>query len=306
MATGRQLIGSFGVLLAIQALTSLVAIGLLGRMGPAIEHIMQDNVYSVEAVEDMLAVIARPGPASPELRRAYAEALERAKSNVTDPEEREPLSALERPMQAALAGDLEARAESAEALRRLGRVNRLAMQRADDEARRLGIAGAWAAAFLGFAGLAASLLAMARARRRILSPVAEMARVVRAHQEGEPHRRCAVPAGTVPELARVMDELDRLYDVEESARVPAPASDLDRRALLHLLDARDEPTVILDADGRVAASNRAADDVLAGEDGARLRDALRQAKPGATDAGLVRVEPLGETGATMCVLAFAR
>lgn len=304
MGTGRQLIGSFGVLLTIQALTSFVAIGLLSRMSPAIERILEENVYSVQAVEEMLAVLSEPGPADDTASRIYAEALRRAEHNVTEEDERAPLDELERLKPAALRGDVPARRRSAEALRELGEVNREAMQAADEQAKQLGTAGAWAAALLGIVGLAASVLAMGRARRRLLAPMNELVRVVDAHRQGDTPRRCAPNPVAVPELARVTAELNRLYDAEET-RPPEDyaAGTIERSLLLHLLDDREGPVAVVDDRGQLVATNTAADELLASDRGARVRRALLQAAEGESPPEVASRVQLGDTGAHMCSLS---
>lgn len=307
IAVGRQLIGSFGILLAIQAVTSMVAIGLLGRMSPAIEHILEENVMSVEAAEQMLAVLAEGNaPGGPDLR-LYLDGLRTIEENLTEPAERAPARELRALAPETLAADPTARRRSVALLRELGGINRGAMVRADERAKQLGIAGAWAAAFLGFAGLGASLLSMSRARRRILAPVTELARVAAAQRSGETHRRCMAPAAAAPELARVMETMNELLDVRERASCgPPPAVPVERQALLRLLDARDEPTVLVDAGGQLVATNRLADDLLASSEGARLREALRRVPAGELPPDVARAERLGDTGASMCVLASDR
>ena len=309
MRSGKELVGSLAILLVIQALTSLVAIALLGRMSPAIEHILEENVYSVEAVEAMVGAIAVPGPADAATYRTYVDALERARDNVTEEAERPILARLTQLRDAALSGDPDAERESIAALRDLGRINREAMQAADDEAKRLGFAGAWAAAFLGFVGLLASLLAIGRARRRILAPLAEMARVIEAREAGATHRRCTLPPKSGPEPALVLTTLNELFDRIERVS-PSPSArataDLDRALVLALLDAREEALAVVDAKGELVVANTKAEAALAGDGGDRLRQALRRAAREGADAtalpGVARVEPVRDTGAQMCVL----
>lgn len=304
MAGGRQLLAAFGVLVAIQLLTSTVAIALLTRMSPAIEHILEENVTSVEAVEGMLEILARSPDLDAADRRTYRELLERASANVTEPGEREALRELRDGSDAALSGDPQALADTAAALRELGRVNRQAMRQADDEAKRLGTAGAWAAALLGIIGLAVSLIALERSRRRILSPVAEMIDVVQAHEAGEIHRRCTVERSGSPELGRVMQKMNRLLDHRER---PSAGHDegepVGRLALLALLDDRDAPTVVVGPEGELLAANRAADAALAGPEGRALREALHAAARGEETSWVVERRPLGDEGAQMCSLS---
>ena len=44
-----------GSILALQVVLSALAIALLTRMGPVIEHVLAENVFSSQAVQEMLA-----------------------------------------------------------------------------------------------------------------------------------------------------------------------------------------------------------------------------------------------------------
>ena len=69
-------------ILVLQVLLALLAITLLTRMGPAIGWILQENVYSAEAVEAMLAELA-----AGQDEAAFDEGLAHAQANVTEAEE---------------------------------------------------------------------------------------------------------------------------------------------------------------------------------------------------------------------------
>jgi len=77
MRTDRQLTLAFSVLLGLHVVTSLAAVALFGRMAPAIERIIEENVASVSAVEGMLdaALRARLGEPLEVARRNFDEAL---------------------------------------------------------------------------------------------------------------------------------------------------------------------------------------------------------------------------------------
>ena len=188
LRTRRRLTLSIGFLLAIQLVTSAGAIVLFARMTPAIERILRENVYSAEAVEVMLGALAE-AEQDPGARERFFGALARAKDNVTEEDERPPLATLERVGDRAISGDAAATTEALTALRKLGAVNRSAMQRADQDAQRLGSAGAWAAVFLGLAGLFASALTVRRLHRRLLLPLSEIVAVARAARANDPRRR---------------------------------------------------------------------------------------------------------------------
>ncbi|MCB9741783.1 MAG: hypothetical protein H6740_04160 [Alphaproteobacteria bacterium] len=257
-------------ILAIQLLTSVAGVTLLGRMSPAVEQILMENVYSTEAVEEMLADLARGAPAE-----SFDDALERARGNVTEAAERPLLDRVDADREAALAGDPEARARVVQALRELGDVNRGSMGTADLAAQRLGLAGAWAMALLGFVGFVVSLLVYRRVQSRLLWPMREIAAVLEAVSAGDAHRRCA-GGETEPQLARTLSHLNRVLD----QRGASPRSDEDprlRAALLALLDrVQDRPAILGGVDGQVLATNAQALRALRGERGPRqlLAEAL--------------------------------
>ena len=78
MRLHREASIGIGAILALQILLSMLGIALLTRMGPAVEQILKENVFSGEAVEDMLAAVATT-PAGEEVPPHFVAALERAR-----------------------------------------------------------------------------------------------------------------------------------------------------------------------------------------------------------------------------------
>ena len=191
-----------GALLAVQALTTLAAVSLLGRMGPAVDVVMQENVVSIEAAEDMLAAVADP---SPESTQHFIDGLARARANVTEEAEPALLDVLEARGPAALNGDAEARHDTVKAARALAEVNRDGMAKASVAARWRAFAGAWSAVLLGLLSFALSLVLTRRLRARIDDPLQELAAALEGVQEG-----CAV--------RRVSELVNRLLDDRRSTR----------------------------------------------------------------------------------------
>jgi len=178
-------------LAALNLLLAFGVIGLFTRMGPAIERILNENVVSIEAAEQMLAAFAaHPGELPAEARTRVNKALEAARANVTEAEERPVLDRLERNIGAALDGEAEARQVVLADLGALIDINREAMTVVDLEARRLGSAGAWAAVFIGALSFGFSLLVVSLLRRRLLEPLLEIHETLRAAQQGDRFRRC--------------------------------------------------------------------------------------------------------------------
>jgi hypothetical protein len=290
------------VLMAIVVLTTAGTIALLARMAPAIDRIIGENLYSLEATEEMLAVAASAGTVEERWPRFDA-ALVRAESNVTEASERPHLAVLRRKGRAALSGDLEARAAVVAALSDLSDVNRGAVVRRDEEARRLGYAGAWAAVFLGAVSFAWGLLAVSRARRRVIEPLHEVGSVLDAARAGDRYRRCRKLPAPI-ELDRILDGVDDLLDartLRQFAEEPSLRALVDRPVLTFLLEQRPGPAWVVTADGAIDAANRAGLERLAGDDGAELRQQLAAVVAGG-DPGDLRVELIAGAERWLCEL----
>lgn len=209
----REVLLTIGSLVLVNLLLAFGAIGLFVRMGPAIELILQENVYSITATEEILAELAATGgTALPRDARArVGEALQRAQRNVTEDDERPVLDALERRLPAALAGDRASREVVVADLQRLIGINRDAMGRVDEEARRLGSAGAWAAVLLGFLSFLLSLLVVVRLQRSFVGPLIELSQVMDRVHRGDHWRRCHARAAP-REVLQVLEAVNRLLD----------------------------------------------------------------------------------------------
>lgn len=237
--------------LALHLLTASAGVVLLGRTSTAVERILAENVYSTMAVEEMLAALALPGK-----EEAFVEALRRAQNNVTEPDEVPALQTIDRVRTDALTGDPEAREEAVAALRSLSAVNHTSMHRADHHARRIGLAGAWFMALLGFLGFSLSLVVYRRMMERLLAPFGQIGAVLEAARQGETFRR-ASPAGLEPHAQAVVDNLNWLLDHRLAVTsADSPSDPSCHVALVALLDRwSDRPAAIRGPDGSVLATN---------------------------------------------------
>lgn len=213
METRREILLSVGGLVLLNLLLAFGAIGLFVRMGPAIERILQENVTSIVAAEEILAAVAAAGGEAldPAARKRVRAAVERASRNVTEAQERPVLRRLGEQLPGALAGHAPARTRVVEELRSLIRINRQAMGRVDARARRLGAAGAWAAVLVGLLSFLLSLVVVARLQRRLVGPLSELFEVITASQGGDRLRRCS-PGDAPREVVQVARAVNRLLD----------------------------------------------------------------------------------------------
>ena len=212
MELRRELLLTIGTLVLLNLLLAFGAIGLFVRMGPAIERILQENVWSIMAAEEMLAEFAEAGaPLTPEARARVGQALDNAKRNVTEEEERPVLAAVERALPSAMDGEPGARRQAIASLRQLIQINREAMRKVDEEARRLGSAGAWAGAFVGFLSFLLSVFVVVRLQKRFVRPLVDLYEVLEGAREGERLRRCRLEDAPL-EVIQVTRAVNRLLD----------------------------------------------------------------------------------------------
>ena len=213
MELRREVLLTIGGLVVLNLLLAFGAISLFVRMGPAIERILQENVYSIVAAEEILAELADAtgGVLSPKARKRVRDSFDRALQNVTEEDERPVLASLTVNLPPAMNGDHAARRRVVADLQLLISVNRQAMHRADNAARRLGSAGAWAAVLLGFVSFFFSLMLIVRLQRRIIRPLVALFDVVESAFRGERLRRCGSVAAP-REIIQVMESVNRLLD----------------------------------------------------------------------------------------------
>jgi len=299
MTTRRDLLIGVGALVVLQLLTSFSAIGVLTRTSPAVAEVLDENVYSLAAAEELLGVLARAGGGAVptgERGRAMA-ALERLRLNLTEPGEPELVEGVAGHLGAALDGDTGSSRETVTLLLRLGDLNRSGMRAADSEMQRLGAAGAWFAVAMGGTAFLLSLLVVRRLGRRLLAPLQELGQVLESARAGRWQRRCQpVPAAT--DVRRLLEGVNELLDARlERHPDHADARRAERAALLQLLDARPGRRFVVDRAGRVAAASRSGLAELAGPEGARLREelaALAEGERGSEPpAGVTRLPDAG-------------
>ncbi len=251
------------VLLIVQVLLCMLSISVLTRMGPAIERILEENVYSAEAVEEMIAILALhngQGPVPP----AFSAAQRRVQDNVTEAEEEPFVQHIGEDAPAAFSGDRAARARLVESLRKLGEVNRKSMRVADDRAQRLGQTGAWAAVVLGTCALAVGIVVYRRLRLRLELPLEYIRRTMHAVRTGNRRARCGTVDGPteVEQIAENIDwSLDHSQPLESPVSGPPPSAARDtalRRALAWMSTQHGQTLVLRDESGKLVFGDRLA------------------------------------------------
>ncbi len=180
-------------LVGLNLLMAVGTIGIFTRMAPAIATIIERNDRSLKACEDMLALMAVTGIGSPfslDQTRLFQTAFERAKANVTEPQEPEILKRMEPLLPLVFQGDAAVRTQVVEAAVQLGKINRDAMTIADQRAQQLGRTGAWGVVFMALSAFLAGVIFIRSITRRVVTPLEEIHAVILAHRNGDTMRRC--------------------------------------------------------------------------------------------------------------------
>lgn len=205
-------LSGISLLVAVQLATAFAAIGLLTRMSPAVEEILAENVYSNEAAEEMVSSLGLAlAGVDGDHHAAFNEAVRRARENITETEEVPVIDRIDAAGQSFFAGDRTALRAAVDGAQQLIAINRAAMQRANEEAQRLGTAGAWAAVALSLVGFFVSVIVVRRTIQGIVEPIEELEAALDAFRAGDPYRRCQGKAAS-EEMRHVLRAVNVLLD----------------------------------------------------------------------------------------------
>ncbi|MCA9528891.1 MAG: hypothetical protein KC543_02000 [Myxococcales bacterium] len=313
MESKRDLTLGLGALIAILLVIAFGATGLFIRMAPAIHRIVEKNDSALAATEKMLVMLAsqrepaggdRTTQAVAERDRRFVAMLDEARAGLEGPAVDAAAQQVREHAAGAFAGDAEARVAVVGGLETLASASRDAMRESDRRAGRLGAAGAWAGALLGFAGFVVGLLVFGRIRKRLLEPLDELHRVVLAAAKGDSRVRCRTSEASKG-FALVMRSLNEVLD---HAAAPSGTDDAVTQGSLRylvreLIDQRPEPVVVVDDRGGIEAANREALELLRTERGGTIRAALRRLKAEAPSPDIAHATKIEGSGLWLCVLA---
>ncbi len=201
------------ILILLNILMAFGSIWIFMRMAPAIELIILRNEVSLEACEEMLAALARRETTSLEVRtELFYQALERARNNITEKEEPDIIEEIARSCERALTEGGVSLEQTVSAIRKLGTVNRAAMNTADNRARQLGYAGAWGVVFMATSIFFAGMLFLRSLRKNLTDPLLEISDTVSAFRDGNVMRRCSLK-NPPRNIRQVLNNVNDLLDI---------------------------------------------------------------------------------------------
>jgi hypothetical protein len=227
MKPGQSIRLGARILLALNLLMAFGTLWVFMRMTPAIKVILERNQQSILASEEMLAALAMSVPpgesaatnTNQALINTFKAALKRSQSNVTEGQEPEVLGTVNRHYPKAFAGDMQARSETIQALARLSKINRDAMDIADYRARQLGNAGAWGVVFMAALLFFVGMLFVRSLRKNLIEPLEEIYSVIQAVRNHDPIRRCTSTHESPRDVRVIFTELNELLDQYTAERL---------------------------------------------------------------------------------------
>lgn len=212
MDFSRKYLAGIRLILGTMLIVALTSTFLMERMSTAIKLILNENVYSVEAAEDMIINLALYNISPMDLHQEqFMEALTRAKNNITLKGEKTLIHRIEQLVPAAFEGQQRGRRQLIEELENLAVLNREAMLRADEDARFLAIAGGWAIVGLAVVGLLISSRVLTQVQRHAIDPMVEICRGVTDWEQGNRLRRFQVSQSS-KDLRRTQETLNHILD----------------------------------------------------------------------------------------------
>ncbi|MFW7379249.1 MAG: hypothetical protein ACOH5I_10610 [Oligoflexus sp.] len=207
----KFVIGIRSVMAAL-LLVAVTSTFLMERMSQAIKLILDENVYSLEAAQDMMAAVGLASITPLDLyQEQFLNALARSKKNITLPGESTLIDRIENLAPMAFAGEERSRRQILEELATLANMNRDAMIKADEDARFLAIAGGWAIVGLTIIGLLASNRFFHQVQQQAIAPMMEICRGLNDWEQGNRLRRFQ-SAKSSKDLRRAQQSLNAILD----------------------------------------------------------------------------------------------
>ena len=164
-------------LITMNLVVSFCTIWLFIRILPAIDLIVQNNISSIEAAENMLttlSVIENEGTTKRDLQ-AFKIALNDAKNNITNEDEKIALGIINRSYRKAFENDISSRKE---------------ISRLKKEASQISMAGAWGLVFMSLFMFFITLWFLRKLDKKLLVPTNEIYDVIKCYKNNEKFRRC--------------------------------------------------------------------------------------------------------------------
>ena len=208
-----MLVGTW-FLVILNLIMGIGSIILLNRMSPAISEIMSENDRSIAACEKMLSILTLPQEDLTDKDKIFfLNAVKITENNITEHGEIAVINDLKELGEKTFHGDSNSRLELIKTINNLSGINREAMERAKNNAYRLGNAGAWGVVFIACLSFICGLFYIRHLNKTILLPLEELHDTLK-NIKIDKFRRCT-KVDTSAYFNYIFDEVNSLIDKKE-------------------------------------------------------------------------------------------
>ena len=199
---------SFIIILVCSTVISIAGIFGFQRLEPFVSTLNSSNTKTLYYAEQMLFSIS----AKKDLKR-FEKNLNSAKNNITEPGEKEVLEKISGNYQPSFCGNNMYEEETINNITELSKINRIAMEQAGVQAKKMQTVGIWIIIFPSIFIWIIGLTLLARLKRMFIKPIQELNNVITDYNNGNRMRRC--PAYTVSkDLQKLYDGVNRILDAK--------------------------------------------------------------------------------------------
>ncbi len=143
--------------------------------------------------------------------KTFEENLNNAKNNITEVGEKEALDKISDNYLPAFKGNKKIEEETINEITAFSRINRVAMEQAGMQAKKIQTVGIWIIVFPSIFIWVMGLTLLARLRRTFIKPIQELNNVISEYNSGNHMRRC--PSYTaLKDLQKLYDGINRILD----------------------------------------------------------------------------------------------
>ena len=195
----KRIYSSFILLLICATIIAISGIYGFQRLAPAINIINSRNTQSLYYAEEMLKSISKEKNI-----KTFEFYLNKSKNNITEKNEKEAVSNIEKSYKPAFNGDKNAEELTINYIIDLTNVNRKAMEEAGNCALRLEKIGIWLIVFLTIFAWVTGFILLKLFDSTLIKPLSELKSVLFEYRKGNKMRRC-------PKIAK-SQEFQELYN----------------------------------------------------------------------------------------------
>lgn len=206
MKLGKRIYYSFIIILVCSTVISVAGIWGFQRLEPFVRKLNSSNTKSLYYAEQMLSSIS----VKKDIRK-FEEYLNMAKNNITEPGEKEAIERIDGNYQPSFYGNEMYEEETINDIAELSKINRVAMEQAGVQAKKMQTVGIWVILFPSVFIWIIGLTLLAGIKKIFIKPIEELNDVISDYNSGNRMRRC--PSYTISkDLQKLYDGLNRILD----------------------------------------------------------------------------------------------